>query len=174
LSSAEREVKDLREKLKAIEGKMERAMVEANRLRSECEKLTNDVKELEERQDTLESANKKLREDNKSLETQLFDTRREFLALEKQFSALSEIEKTFNDKLYALQEKYSKALGEQREQSLRIQKFETIKKEILRLLDKNRKQTEDLDSTLSCLSCLEPLADPLTLICGHSICRKCF
>ena len=27
---------------------------------------------------------------------------------------------------------------------------------------------------MSCLSCLEYLKDPLTLVCGHSICRKCF
>lgn len=35
---------------------------------------------------------------------------------------------------------------------------------------------QPIESTLSCLSCLEYLAEPspLTLICGHSICAKCF
>ena len=36
------------------------------------------------------------------------------------------------------------------------------------------KSFESIESTLSCLSCLEYLTDPLTLACGHSICRKCF
>lgn len=37
-----------------------------------------------------------------------------------------------------------------------------------------RKSIESIDATLSCLSCLEYLVDPLTLVCGHSICMKCF
>ena len=49
-----------------------------------------------------------------------------------------------------------------------------LRKEIARILEKNSKNTADLDSTLSCLSCLEYLKDPLTLLCGHSICRSCF
>ena len=36
------------------------------------------------------------------------------------------------------------------------------------------KSVESIEATLSCLSCLEYLKDPLTLVCGHSICRKCF
>ena len=33
-----------------------------------------------------------------------------------------------------------------------------------------------IEQTLSCLSCLEFLKEPkpLTLVCGHSICKKCF
>jgi len=42
------------------------------------------------------------------------------------------------------------------------------------MLEKNSKATADLDSTLSCLSCLEYLESPLTLHCGHSICNKCY
>lgn len=37
-----------------------------------------------------------------------------------------------------------------------------------------KKSIESIDTTLSCLSCLEYLVDPLTLVCGHSICMKCF
>ena len=35
---------------------------------------------------------------------------------------------------------------------------------------------EPIESTLSCLSCLSFLKEPkpLTLICGHSICKNCF
>jgi len=37
---------------------------------------------------------------------------------------------------------------------------------------KMKKSFESIDTTLSCLSCLEFLNDPLTLVCGHSICLK--
>jgi len=73
-----------------------------------------------------------------------------------------------------LTDKHQKVVGELRESMMLQQKLETLNKEILRLMEKTAKQTEDLESTLSCLSCLEYLSDPLTLICGHSICRKCF
>ena len=66
-----------------------------------------------------------------------------------------------------MNEKYKK-LEEKAEEG------EKLKKELVRLLQRNRKHVEQLDSTLSCLSCLEYLKDPLTLVCGHSICRKCF
>ena len=36
------------------------------------------------------------------------------------------------------------------------------------------KNYSDIESNLSCLSCLEFLEDPLMLIWGHSICLKCF
>ena len=52
--------------------------------------------------------------------------------------------------------------------------LEKLKRDLERILDQNSKKTATLDSTLSCLSCLEFLVDPLTLICGHSICKKCF
>lgn len=37
---------------------------------------------------------------------------------------------------------------------------------------KMKKSFESIDTTLSCLSCLEYLQEPLTLVCGHSICLK--
>ena len=38
-----------------------------------------------------------------------------------------------------------------------------------------KKGWEPMETTLSCLRCLEYLSgEPLTLVCGHSICRKCF
>lgn len=41
-------------------------------------------------------------------------------------------------------------------------------------IQKLKKSHESINTTLSCLSCLEYLQEPLTLICGHSICVKCF
>jgi len=49
-----------------------------------------------------------------------------------------------------------------------------IRTKVATILERNSKNVADLDSTLSCLSCLEYLQEPLTLLCGHSICRKCF
>jgi hypothetical protein len=31
-----------------------------------------------------------------------------------------------------------------------------------------------IERSLSCLSCLNFVDNPLTLLCGHSICKKCF
>ena len=68
----------------------------------------------------------------------------------------------------------SKTEAELRESLEQITKDNQIKKKIQAILAKNQKNTDDLNSTLSCLSCLEYLREPLTLTCGHSICRKCF
>ena len=52
------------------------------------------------------------------------------------------------------------------------EKMNQIKKGILDAIAKMKKSFESIDTTLSCLSCLEYLQDPLTLVCGHSICLK--
>jgi chromosome segregation ATPase len=52
--------------------------------------------------------------------------------------------------------------------------FHTFKDTIVLTTKKILKSYELIDSNLSCLSCLEFLEDPLMLICGHSICLKCF
>jgi chromosome segregation ATPase len=52
--------------------------------------------------------------------------------------------------------------------------FNTFKDTIVLTAKKILKSYELIDSNLSCLSCLEFLEDPLMLICGHSICLKCF
>lgn len=73
-----------------------------------------------------------------------------------------------------LQEKLGKAQGELREAKDQMAKDAQLKKKIHSILQKNQKNADDLNSTLSCLSCLEFLKEPLTLTCGHSICRTCF
>ena len=73
-----------------------------------------------------------------------------------------------------MSDKFEKAEKLNIELQSKLQASEQVKKEIKRHLDKNGKNVEALDSTLSCLSCLEYLKDPLTLNCGHSICNKCF
>lgn len=52
----------------------------------------------------------------------------------------------------------------------KVEKLTQIKKGILDAITKMRKSLESIDATLSCLSCLEFLVEPLTLQCGHSIC----
>ena len=94
--------------------------------------------------------------------------------MERQFRALQEIEKEFPDKLKRMNEKFDASQKELQAASGKIDVLERIKGEVKRILDKTRVNAEQLDSTLSCLSCLEYLVDPLTLNCGHSICRKCF
>ena len=59
-------------------------------------------------------------------------------------------------------------------EKLTLQKKNQILERITLLIERNKKPASELEGTLSCLSCLEYLKDPLTLICGHSICMKCF
>lgn len=44
------------------------------------------------------------------------------------------------------------------------------------IYEKMKVGMQPIEQTLSCLSCLEYLSEPNphTLICGHSICNKCF
>ena len=116
----------------------------------------------------------KLRDEYQNVETQLFEQRKNYKQVEAQFLALVEVEKTFGDQLKKLNEKYDEALGKLNLRDSQLKDFESLLSSILRLLDKSTKAATDLDSTLSCLSCLEYLKDPQTLLCGHSICRKCF
>lgn len=56
----------------------------------------------------------------------------------------------------------------------KVTKDERMRMEINKICDKTTKNTEDLIGTLSCLSCLNYLKDPMVLKCGHSICNSCF
>ena len=116
----------------------------------------------------------KLRDEYQHLENQLFEQRKNYKMIEEKFMALVKVEKTFAEQLKKLNDKYDEALGKLNLRDAQLRDYENLKSEILRLLDKNTKSAADLDSTLSCLSCLEYLKNPQTLLCGHSICRKCF
>ena len=63
-------------------------------------------------------------------------------------------------------------MGEVSEFQKQADKLIATKKGILDALVKMKKSADSIETTLSCLSCLEYLTDPLTLACGHSICRK--
>ena len=84
------------------------------------------------------------------------------------------MEAAFNSEIEKIKEKYRKLEEEMHSVTKRLGEEEMLRKRIESILDRNKKDVEDLDSTLSCLSCLEYLQEPLTLICGHSICRSCF
>jgi hypothetical protein len=48
--------------------------------------------------------------------------------------------------------------------------MEEMKKKANGVLDKCKGTFSFIESTLSCLSCLNPLSDALVLQCGHAIC----
>lgn len=66
--------------------------------------------------------------------------------------------------------------------SRNAEKLLALRKALLDTLAALKHHTENVSGTLSCLSCLEYLKCgpgsgmpmPLTLLCGHSICSKCF
>jgi len=117
---------------------------------------------------------RELREKNKELDEQVYEMKKELKEMNIAFQLLQEIEKTFPLEIKKLTDKYNTVASEMKKYQDINDDLERIKKEIIRILQKNRKNVETLDGTLSCLSCLEYLKDPLTLVCGHSICRNCF
>lgn len=54
------------------------------------------------------------------------------------------------------------------------EKLKAATKDIASVHERLKHTFKPIESTLSCLSCLEYLSepDPLTLVCGHSICKK--
>lgn len=67
---------------------------------------------------------------------------------------------TFADKISKLTEKQEAAEVRNRELQAKINEQDKMRMDIQRILAKQTKPTEELDSTLSCLSCLEFLKDP--------------
>ena len=70
------------------------------------------------------------------------------------------MELTYNEKLKKLTEHQLAAEERNKELQVKVNEFDKMRLEIQRILSKQVKPTEDLDSTLSCLSCLEYLKDP--------------
>ena len=73
-------------------------------------------------------------------------------------------------------DRLSAAEKDLKKERIRADKFEEIQAALQVVYDKMKTTFEPISSTLSCLSCLEYLKEPnpLTLVCGHSICKKCF
>ena len=74
------------------------------------------------------------------------------------------------------QEKAERAEKEASKEKARNDRLETMNNALQAVYDKMKSTFQVIESTLSCLSCLEYLKEPnpLTLVCGHSICKKCF
>lgn len=88
--------------------------------------------------------------------------------------ALESMKTEFPNQIRALEDKFNKTKDELMRANEQLARLSDIKNEVKKIVDKTKSNSEALNGTLSCLSCLEYLKDPLTLNCGHSICRKCF
>mmetsp|Transcript_32132 Transcript_32132/g.28478 ORF Transcript_32132/g.28478 Transcript_32132/m.28478 type:complete len:143 (-) Transcript_32132:46-474(-) len=86
--------------------------------------------------------------------------RDQFLELKKEKDSLGRIKNKLEEKISIFEKQMSD--------------FNTFKDTLIVTAKKMLKHFEPVESNLSCLSCLEFLEDPLMLICGHSICLKCF
>lgn len=73
-----------------------------------------------------------------------------------------------------LQEQLTKMELKLKAEISRNEKMKSAAKDLASVHEKMKHTFKPIESTLSCLSCLEYLAepDPLTLVCGHSICKK--
>jgi len=61
-----------------------------------------------------------------------------------------------------------------RSEQVKNDKLMEVSQGLVALHEKMKVGMQPIESTLSCLSCLEYLAEPnpLTLVCGHSICKN--
>lgn len=109
-----------------------------------------------------------------NMEKDMNDLKAELRELTSKFQKLQLMEAAFNAEIDKIKQKYIALEKEMEEVTQRLSDEQMLRSRIQTILARNKKDVEDLDSTLSCLSCLEYLQEPLVLICGHSICRSCF
>ena len=115
-----------------------------------------------------------MRQEKSALEAELNNLKNLFKEIEGSYLALKQLEQEFPAKLEKLRLQLEKADALASELKDKVKEDERMRQEINRVLDKTGKNTEDLIGTLSCLSCLNYLKDPMVLKCGHSICNSCF
>ena len=84
------------------------------------------------------------------------------------------MESGLNDIIEKLKARNAELDADMRKAASQLEEELSLRRKLEGILTKNKKDVEELDSTLSCLSCLEYLKEPLVLVCGHSICTKCF
>ena len=58
--------------------------------------------------------------------------------------------------------------------NLKLADLSIITEKIKEIFLLNELNLKPIENTLGCLSCLNLLHNPLTLACGHSICKSCF
>lgn len=161
------------------------------------EKLQLELKNLGKNQSGSDAENAKLKDELTSVKKKLSDTEMQLDIIQEQIASKVEemlrIEKekvTAVEKMHKMEQEVKEmreaedVINQQLDQSqkkLRAEKVENEKlakivSNIQSLYEKMKVGMQPIEQTLSCLSCLEYLSEPnpLTLICGHSICGKCF
>ena len=98
------------------------------------------------------------------------DQKQEIQEKDKELDMLKSNEKVSLEQLEQLKSKNNQLSSELVQNQKKAEKMQLIKKGINDAIAKMKRSFESIDTTLSCLSCLEYLKDPLTLVCGHSIC----
>lgn len=174
-SGASEEMKDLQERLTQMEkdkrklllqiGDLERSRDEALGMNDKHRASQMDVEnKMRDKIKDLESENRMIK---KGFEEELNDERHRQDQLRQQVSEIN-----------SERDKIARAHTKLEDEIMKLKKshndFNTFKDTIVLTTKKILKSYELIDSNLSCLSCLEFLEDPLMLICGHSICLKCF
>lgn len=171
-SGTSQEMKELHDTIKVLEDERRKLLLEKSeieRARDEAQKkftknksdLDDIVEQYKNNQDQLETS---LRERIKELENEnrMIKTR-----FEEEINEERSNNEQLSSKLRKLDDQISLLEKQQSD-------FQTFKDTIIVTAKKMLKNFEPIESNLSCLSCLEFLEDPLMLICGHSICLKCF
>ena len=164
-------------------------------IKMQLDKALADLKMVDSTSGTMISENRELRDELKTVKKKLMDTELSLSVLQDQIAdKIEEILLVEKDKVLAVGEmermkqevkeiKESEEVLNQQleraEQKLRVEqskndKLTGVTQGLQALHEKMKVGFQPIESTLSCLSCLEYLAEPNphTLVCGHSICDK--
>ena len=174
-SGSSEEMKELHQRLKTLEGEKRNLLFEKSdleRYRDEAISSINKAREeyleleiqLRDKVKDLENENTMIKrgfeEDMKEGRARNEQLRDQITEIIKEKDQLIRVNNKLEEKVSFMEKQHSD--------------FNTFKDTIVITTKKIIKNYEPIESNLSCLSCLEFLEDPLMLICGHSICLKCF
>lgn len=135
---------------------------------SKLKEKNDEYKDLERNmKNKLEYLHNDMEKQKKAAKQELEETQQKLESAQKSLAS-SQAER---DKLFSENEKLKSQLESTQK---KLDDLAHFKEAILTILKKILKCYEPITSNLSCLSCLAFLENPLMLICGHSICMKCF
>ncbi|CDW71255.1 viral a-type inclusion protein [Stylonychia lemnae] len=168
------EKKALKAKIDQLDGDVYKLNRDKADIQQARDKAYDQVDTYKQKLSDLQKELDQFKESNSNLQLQLQQQKQSFSQKDKEQDALYQELKQFKDQIEQMMKKQTTLERDLQANQKQAERLVIVKKGIMDAIAKMKKSFESIDTTLSCLSCLEFLNDPLTLVCGHSICQKCF
>lgn len=171
-----KEKADLKQALEKALADLKNSSSNSSGVLQENEDLRNKLDEAQKKLTDTESELEILREQILSKVEETLKIEKDKLFSDEQLGKMGQNYKEAKEELDILQEQLIKMELKLKAEISKNDKYRSATKDIASVHEKMKHSFKPIESTLSCLSCLEYLSepDPLTLVCGHSICKKCF